>query len=781
MKRSPVMALFGMTLMFFCFIFFSRVAFAAKGGGGPSGPTNLNCSAGYAGDVVINEIQTEADFIELYVMQESDINNWSLYVDDTQEFVLGVGSCEINGTSTKDNQSGGATSTTWPAGTFITCDTNMNPSNNEVLLVDKTSALSEDDATVIDYLSYGKPSPSAKWTMPEECGSLFPDHDASEKDIVRAPDGVGDWGDNGNNNTKGRSNTGYGGGESPLDDFNCVATGSDPSTGTLYTRLVNNGFAFDVVAFDDTGALKTDYSDTVTIELVDTSSGNCTSYSSVSSNSITFTDGEAVSPSWTLNQAYRSLACRVTDSVNAIQACSTDSFSVRPESFVLDATGINNSGSSGSPTQVAGTNFNLSVASAAGYDGNPSADLSAINAHAGAVTTGLLSGAFNAADPSTGSATGTFTYDEVGNFRFDAEAIYDDSFTSVDQPGDCTDDFSNTEVGGKIGCKFATTLVSDWIGRFIPDHFTLAVQDEGSLDPGCATGAFSYAGQDITWATEPILRLTAENSAGNQTENYTADYAKLDLASFVLPDVTSDASQLGVDSLDKVTLSWSLGTPSLNDNGDGTHDFSLGGDAFTYGRTANDLVAPFTTDIDIQVASVSDSDSVNAIAVPVTFNPAGISLMHGRLAMNNAHGSELEDLNIPMAIEYYNGPSVDFVTNSLDTCSSVSVLSISDTDTTDSLSASDTCIWDDDAETGGLACSADASKPQYSAMPANGIFDLNLKAPGTGKTGSLTLSAAVDPWLQYDWLGAGEVDPEAMATFGIFQKKTKIIYQREVR
>ena len=176
--------------------------YAAPGGGGPPpATTSLSCSTTVAGDVVINEIQTFANFIEFYVIQESDINNWSVYVDANRIVTLGNGDCEVNNTTTKDNESSGASSTTWPAGTFITCDFNTNPSNNEVLLT-------QSDMSVIDYLSYGTPNPRPVWSVPDACGSKFPDHNASNKDIARLPDGSGDWQDNGTDNTKGASNSG---------------------------------------------------------------------------------------------------------------------------------------------------------------------------------------------------------------------------------------------------------------------------------------------------------------------------------------------------------------------------------------------------------------------------------------------------------------------------------------------------------------------------------------------------------------------------------------------
>ena len=183
-------------MIFMVLFMITAFAYAAP----PPATTSLNCSTS-AGNVVINEIQTIDNYIEFYVIQESDINNWFVYVDATKVYTLGNGNCEINSTSTKDNDSGGASSTTWPTGTYITCDFNTNPSNNEILLT-------ESDMTVIDYLSYGTPSPRAVWSVPAACGTTFPEHNASNKDLARLPDGTGGWVDNGTENTKGKSNSG---------------------------------------------------------------------------------------------------------------------------------------------------------------------------------------------------------------------------------------------------------------------------------------------------------------------------------------------------------------------------------------------------------------------------------------------------------------------------------------------------------------------------------------------------------------------------------------------
>jgi len=188
-------------LLFFSILSFSNLAVAKK----PTPSVNLLCST-EASFAAINEIQTQDNFIEIYLKNSADILNWALYVDNTKVATLGLGNCEINGTAATDNTGSGGSNSFFPSGTFITCDYNVNPSNNEVLLVDTNASFVNGDNVVIDYIGYGNLTPSAIWTVNASCGSLYPAHNANNKDIARIPDGTGALVDNASNSTKGTSN-----------------------------------------------------------------------------------------------------------------------------------------------------------------------------------------------------------------------------------------------------------------------------------------------------------------------------------------------------------------------------------------------------------------------------------------------------------------------------------------------------------------------------------------------------------------------------------------------
>lgn len=587
------------------------------------------------------------------------------------------------------------------------------------------------------------------------------------------------------------------------DGFNCFASGADAIAGSLYLQLVGNAFTFDVAALEDSNAdggmdgvqadFASDADRTLTVELVDASSGGaCAALPAISppvTQGLVFAaadSGRKAAAAMTVSRAYRALRCRVADATPspAVVACSTDTFGVRPQALSLQSTALDNAGSSGLPMAAAGATFTLTATAGAGYDGTPKIDNALLSAHTGAVQLGTLAGAFATADPTTGSATGTaFTYSEVGNFRFAAQGLYDDGFAASDAAtGDCSDDFSNTAVAGRYGCKFGNSAASDWIGRFHPAAFTVSKLADGALAENCAIGGFSYQGLEVAQSTPLEFRVTAVNSGGTVTRNYTAGYARLAVDDFTFDGISGDASQPGADGVTAVTAAWTTaGSRTLDDNADGTHDLQLSAAGFTWGRASNDIVAPFTTDLDIRLSAVVDADGVSAGGLPLTADPAGVDMRYARIALGNAHGSELQHLAVPMRAEYFAGTTSGFVVNSADACASVSSLIVSDLNAADALTPGDTCIWDADDDS-GFGCSGSGPMGmEFEPVAVSGVYEVSLKAPGAAKVGVLGVTAAAPPHLQFDWSGSGDSDPVSRVTFGIFNRPSSIIYRREVR
>ena len=43
------------------------------------------------------------------------------------------------------------------------------------------------------------------------------------------------------------------------------------------------------------------------------------------------------------------------------------------------------------------------------------------------------------------------------------------------------------------------------------------------------------------------------------------------------------------------------------------------------------------------------------------------------------------------------------------------------------------------------------------------------------------MSTDAPAWAEFDWTGVGATDPVGIATFGIYNRETQLIYQREIR
>lgn len=582
-------------------------------------------------------------------------------------------------------------------------------------------------------------------------------------------------------------------------DFNCVESGQSALTGHLYTKLSGMPFSFDVVALKDADndgiaegvqtAYAADANRNVSVELVDgtgdTACGSRMALSPAISQTLTFAkanqateQGRKTSGGFTVAEAYRNLRCRVTDATHlpAVVGCSADSFSVRPADFA-----VSSSVTAGS-TIKAGNLFSLAAASGiAGYNGSPALDQGKLTAHSGAVQRGILTGTFDYADPTTGTAAGAdFSYSEVGYFSLSAEAVHDDNFTEIDAVNaDCTDDFSNSLAGGKYGCKFGNTSVIGNVGRFIPDHFDVTYNTP-VFAPSC-TG-FSYIGQPVKYAVNPVATVIARNADGVTTMNYTGSYWKINPVhgSYgITPDYAEANQPLTV-------LNAAAPTAVDNGNGTGTLRFAdTGSDILAVSR--NNPVAPFAAEIAMSF-TLQDTDAVAAAGNPVRFGAAspgnGMAftggnkdMRWGRLVLRNANGPELIPLPVPMFSEYFNGNS--FVKNVADNCTALNLssqLSLSNPETA-----------------GGAAQAGNASMTvgtgvSLAVLPdatlAAGDADLSFAAPGSGNTGYIDIAADFTalPWLLFDWDHNGSHDnsPSARATFGIYQGNGKQIYRREV-
>ncbi len=615
------------------------------------------------------------------------------------------------------------------------------------------------------------------------------------------------------------------GGSADAANFECLETGVLPTWSTtarhpLYTKLADTNFKFDIVALKTDGTIENSYiaaggnAKDVTVALFDDSASPspvCSAYAApVATQTVTYVSGDdgrkTITSNFNLNRAWGKLRCRVTDAnaASTVYGCSTDRFSVRPQSFnsVSSSANGDNAGTSNSATTVvkAGASFSLSAGTGKiGYGGLPKINASLAewpNVPAGgraAPGVGILGGVFTtaASSASGNGATGAaFTYSDVGYFRLQAQGVYDDTFTaqSADTTnGDCTDDFSNTLVGGKYGCKFGNTAATNHFGRFIPDHFRVLPP---VFTPGCGAGGFSYMDQPFALSAT----IEAQNSGYARTQNYAGSFAngavsvQMENANSGVPLANSRLGGLG-------SPAWAAGSYSfvatqflkLAGGPDGPYDLLDIGLVVADEGTLPAASRPYLMVRDMDASNTSCTldmtglPTAAGVCSATRIVTAG-KIRYGRVRLQNTNGSELLNLPLDMRLQYWAGTATGWQTNVADTCTAIqaSDFAFSFPGAGNPLAACETAIT-----ISGVAPNYTASltKP---GVGNNGWTDitLNLGVTAAGNrctsvgTSGAASSTANAPWLQFNWTGAVG-NPVARATFGVY-RSGPIIHRREM-
>ena len=626
--------------------------------------------------------------------------------------------------------------------------------------------------------------------------------------------------------------------------------------GHIYTKLAGIPFMLNVAALANSQIVTTyafGGSKSVTVKLVDNSdsltdttkdctlscTSTCTGKPAVTGGAQTLsfasgaTDkGQKQSSNFTINSAYKKLVAIISD--GSTSACSTDTFSVRPNALTL-ATTATATTSGGTPVFKAGTDpFALNVTAAnysqtatsmpqsfstvSGYTGTSSiGSIDTSPMGAGTWTAGGLSVGTTLAAAVSGVSTNSATYSEVGLFKLagywpktsgysagddtSARGVFDATWTGVDSvstKGDCVvGSYSNVKnANGKYGCNFGLATDATF-GRFIPHHFDVSVNSNGTLAAACPAGGFTYTGQAMGYGTAPSLTIKPMNAAmgGAVTQNYQGIFQKLVASEVSITSPTVDASQLSRDGVTKTNL---LATPAMGagtlTSSSGTITYTLNtSDQFTYTRNANALIGAYITAVPLVVTTVAESEVAAAgssVPLPQTLSPTGISMRYGRARMFNAYGSELLDLPVVFRDEYLasTAPGNAWSVNAADSCTNAA-LSFAPVSTPNI--TSNTCVLEP-GNNSGKGCAAVLTSVQtnrryletgVTGTDSNGVagfagnFNLWLRAPGATRVGSIDITATVDSWLQYPWTGSTAVSPSARATFGIY--KSPLIYRRE--
>ncbi len=519
----------------------------------------------------------------------------------------------------------------------------------------------------------------------------------------------------------------------------------------LNTKLAAVPFTLEAVVLKADGTLEPGFSGNVGVDLlanvntgVSLGTNNCPASqdATISLGTVPFAGGRATINNIGIATAYRDVrmrfSCTAAVCGNAITACSSDNFAVRPQAFTVTA-------NLGGPTLKAGHGFTLTAASgvAAGYAGTPLLALALLRDHNGA-TAGTLNGSFAAA---TGSnANGTFQYHDVGTISLLMNAVTDSGFTSVDQAnGDCVvGSAANSPTAGRYGCTIGSVAAGPF-GRFYPDHFTYLA----TLAPA-NSGGFSYMNQPGLGVD---LSLEARSLNGAVTTRYTAGYGTLGTFSITGDNAGTPVSVARLSPL-LPPFAWS----------NGRYVVSSATTAFMRSAAPD---GPFDS-FALRANILSEPDGV-ALGGTNSSNTARIRF--GRLRLINYYGSELLRPRVEYRAEYWEGSR--WATNTLDSTNPIVAGNIA---------------------TGGLAVNSLTGLTSGIGFitfntAAAGSYDIALDLNAAGVDTSCNAAhagaPANKPWLQGHWsapancggVAAWAQDPSARIRLG--SPRAPYIYLRE--
>ena len=423
-----------------------------------------------------------------------------------------------------------------------------------------------------------------------------------------------------------------------------------------------------------------------------------------------------------------------------------------------------------------------------------------------------------------GFNTHSITYDEVGIIDLEARLV---ATGTTDNAG-----FLNTGINVLGNVKN--------VGRFKPGYFELS---SGVVDSRPLTSSepridnmptFTYMGEEfgvnatITVYNGATPAAAVHNYVGTLAKlgNKTLDVGNVDLAAnkFVAVDSTAtpvdySARLAEANSASRaVSVDWEA-APSAS-----SHAKTLSGNLIFNRATPAAPDGPLTLDIGL---ATTDPDSVGfTLDLDVDSGQAGDEAAliqaeeyrYGRLLVDNAYGSELEDLGISFTIEYWDGSIGEFVTNSDDSTTTLmydasenvgsnrSMFFVSGTftdnlveDLNDILEAGETFI-----EATAIAGNTDVKTSFFqgrTVLRDDSQLDrpFYASAPGEDYDGAaivefnLTDSSLPFPldFLSYDWRGAGEIEninedgnysdnPRGQVGFGSYRGHDRVLNWQEI-
>ena len=281
-------------------------------------------------------------------------------------------------------------------------------------------------------------------------------------------------------------------------------------------------------------------------------------------------------------------------------------------------------------------------------------------------------------------------------------------------------------------------------GRFVPASF--------ALTPGlpvAACGSFSYFAQP---SFSTAFSVQARNGAGQRTENYQGDFARLNVQQWSDSSASTGLRFSAPDLPAGAVLTQGALAPVGN---------WLNGEAQLIAtHIASRPLQPAAPLALTVYAQPVDSDNVS-VATPVAITSNSTELRYGRLVLANVAGPEEAPLPLKFSSEYFDGSR--FVHNLADNCTVV---------------GASPALLSTRQGTPSLLLSGSSSTLQQGRLPAQQIW----LAP-TNKTGSWQIEYQTDPWLQYYWRGSSadyQQNPQADVMFGRFRGNPRQISWREL-
>ncbi|WP_254052576.1 DUF6701 domain-containing protein [Aliivibrio sp. EL58] len=337
-------------------------------------------------------------------------------------------------------------------------------------------------------------------------------------------------------------------------------------------------------------------------------------------------------------------------------------------------------------------------------------------------------------------------------------------------------DISVTPPAGYLGSNAFQIKAANTgsIGRFTPAYFDLSAVQPTIKD---ACGDFTYMGQTFEFDTLPTLELTPLSYTGGQLQNYNIGpwwryNNKWDFRTYSASP--SDIAVIDSDSLSILGRRDGFATSGSVDKLPLQNKVQLQNAKLRYNKPF-DPISPTNDTITLTLSAedTKDQDKVcyktNATGNCLEYNfPATPEHQQewGRITMEDAYGSELNDLQSRIETESYVGGR--FIRNS-DSCTIFSLSNFR---------------FDVGTDPNALPVGKGTTKASLTSTDmSNGLTSMNFTAPGNGNQGQVipTLSLVNLPWLQQDQDNNDSFEDFIKATihFGIYRGSDRIIWSHE--